>query len=252
LGLLPQPATLASPAGPSPGPLARALAQTLAATLGFLRICSSSYARIAPTDEHVLRSAHVPSVSLCASARLGTAAWAAWPVPLVACAWDCMVGHLVRPTSVFLAGIAGTVTETPDSTLPIYRPSRHRLLLPCLYKRTRQPFFSLAHLISTRRRHHGERRKKREKAESECRGIAAVGGGVQSGGVRGAVLGDSPLYQGGFIRCFARMADRASSLAAVARIGGRLPPWPFPVRDAGPDAGIGRGNRRGVPCGVGR
>jgi hypothetical protein len=103
LGLLPQSATLASPAGPSPSPLTRALAQTLAATLGFLRICSSSYARIAPTDENVLRSAHVPSVSLCASAHLGTAAWAAWPVPLVACAWDCMVGHLVRPASVFLA-----------------------------------------------------------------------------------------------------------------------------------------------------
>jgi hypothetical protein len=39
--------------------------------------------------------------------------------------------------------------------------------------------------------------EKKEKAESECRGIAAVGGGEQSGGVRGVVLGESPLCPGG-------------------------------------------------------
>jgi hypothetical protein len=39
--------------------------------------------------------------------------------------------------------------------------------------------------------------EKKENAESECRGIAAVGGGEQSSGVRGAVLGESPLCPGG-------------------------------------------------------
>ncbi|ONM55514.1 putative carboxylesterase 2 [Zea mays] len=92
------------------------------------------------------------------------------------------------------------------------------------------------------------------KASSADKGAPRIEGAVLLHAFFGGstAIDVEPERAGGFIRCFARMADRASSLAAVARIGGRLPPWPFPVRDAGPDAGIGRGNRRGVPCGVGR